>query len=167
MIISCLNCKKKFKIDEKLIPVNGRLLQCSSCNHKWHYKIPKNENLAKEDIISNKAKENEQAKIYDKKKSSNLTLNEINNNEINKNTNEKSYKNLKLKKEKESRKVKLTSINVLNAFFITIITFVAMILILDTFKIYIANYVPILIPLLDSLYETFIDINSFIKNLIS
>ena len=44
MIISCSNCNKKYKIDEKLIPENGRLLQCSSCNHKWHYTINKEEN---------------------------------------------------------------------------------------------------------------------------
>ena len=39
MIVSCPNCNKKFKISEKLIPDNGRLLQCSNCNHKWHFTI--------------------------------------------------------------------------------------------------------------------------------
>ncbi len=53
MIISCLNCNKKFNIDEKLIPENGRLLQCSSCNHKWHYTKPKKENV----ILSEKNEE--------------------------------------------------------------------------------------------------------------
>ena len=38
MIISCNNCGKKFNIDSNLIPKNGRLLQCSSCNHKWFFK---------------------------------------------------------------------------------------------------------------------------------
>ena len=37
MIITCPNCNKKFEIDSSLIPENGRLLQCGSCNHKWHY----------------------------------------------------------------------------------------------------------------------------------
>ena len=54
MIIDCPNCNKKFKIDVKLIPVNGRLLQCSNCKHRWHYDLPKDQNitlkLSKEEI---------------------------------------------------------------------------------------------------------------------
>ena len=50
MIITCPNCNKKFNIDEKLIPKNGRLLQCSSCNHKWHYSIIKEENEIVENV---------------------------------------------------------------------------------------------------------------------
>ena len=38
MIISCDQCLKKFEIDSKLIPDEGRLLQCSSCHNKWFYK---------------------------------------------------------------------------------------------------------------------------------
>ena len=40
MIIGCPNCSRRFNIDETLIPKNGRILQCGSCNHKWHYEIP-------------------------------------------------------------------------------------------------------------------------------
>ena len=39
MIISCIKCIKKFEINSDLIPENGRLLQCSSCNHQWFFKI--------------------------------------------------------------------------------------------------------------------------------
>ena len=39
MIITCPNCNKKFKIDNSLIPDEGRDLQCGSCNHIWLYKI--------------------------------------------------------------------------------------------------------------------------------
>ena len=38
MIISCDQCHKKFEIDSNLIPKDGRLLECGSCNHKWFYK---------------------------------------------------------------------------------------------------------------------------------
>ena len=38
MIISCAQCDKKFEIESNLIPSEGRLLQCSSCNHKWFHK---------------------------------------------------------------------------------------------------------------------------------
>ena len=41
MIIECLNCNKRFNVDAELIPDNGRLIQCGSCNHSWHYKIEK------------------------------------------------------------------------------------------------------------------------------
>ena len=38
MIITCNNCNKRFDIDSTLIPDEGRLLQCASCNHKWFFK---------------------------------------------------------------------------------------------------------------------------------
>ena len=38
MIITCEQCLKKFEIESSLIPKKGRLLQCSSCDHKWFYK---------------------------------------------------------------------------------------------------------------------------------
>ena len=41
MIITCINCNKKFDINSDLIPKNGRLLECSSCNHQWFFKIEK------------------------------------------------------------------------------------------------------------------------------
>ena len=43
MIIECPSCKKKFDVNANLIPKEGRLLECSSCNHQWFYKdIDKN-----------------------------------------------------------------------------------------------------------------------------
>ena len=45
MIIECPNCNKKFSIDKKLIPENGRTLKCSSCDHIWHYKISINKSF--------------------------------------------------------------------------------------------------------------------------
>ena len=38
MIINVINCKKKFEVDSSLIPNEGRLLQCGSCNHIWFFK---------------------------------------------------------------------------------------------------------------------------------
>ena len=43
MIIECPACSKKFNINEKLIPDEGRLLKCGNCDHTWFYK--KEENL--------------------------------------------------------------------------------------------------------------------------
>ena len=39
MIITCPNCEKRFKIDNSLIPNEGRDLQCGSCEHVWFYKL--------------------------------------------------------------------------------------------------------------------------------
>ena len=166
MIISCSNCNKKFNIDEKLIHEDGRLLQCGNCNHKWHYTIPKKENV----ILSEKKEEvqnNDEGKIL-----INPSLNETTINKIKKKTNNNTPRKLKAKKrepyiEKKDAKIKYSSVKILNTLLIIIITFVAMILILDAFKNNLSNYVPFLIPFLDNFYEIFFDIKSFIKDLIS
>jgi predicted Zn finger-like uncharacterized protein len=33
MIIECTNCNKKFRVDDDLIPENGREIICGSCNY--------------------------------------------------------------------------------------------------------------------------------------
>ena len=50
MIIDCPVCNKKFDIDQDLIPTDGRLLQCGSCNHKWFFKSNINEKKHEEEI---------------------------------------------------------------------------------------------------------------------
>ena len=55
MIITCPNCNKQFKIDNSLIPDEGRDLQCGSCNHIWFYNIQEKNNKVldlKQEIIS-------------------------------------------------------------------------------------------------------------------
>ena len=46
MIITCDQCDKRFEIESNLIPQKGRLLQCSSCSHKWFYKKDEQEETA-------------------------------------------------------------------------------------------------------------------------
>ena len=132
MIISCLNCNKKFNLDETLIPENGRLLQCSGCNHKWHYSIQKKENVnlsdKKDEIKNNDDKEI----LIDPS----LSLKETTVNKKKANNTSKKLRNKKqdLDIKKKYIKKKLFSGSILNTLLITIITFVAMILILDSFK---------------------------------
>ena len=168
MIISCPNCIKKFNIDEKLIPINGRLLQCSSCKHRWHYDLPKDQNivseLSKEEIAEdtnkvdlikiNPSKSNDEIKSKIKKK--------------------QKVKKTRKKKIKENEVVvsdnidepKKTSRNFFNILLIIIISFIALILVLDTFKNNLSDYFPFLIPALNNFYEIIFDISSFIKDLI-
>ena len=171
MIISCANCIKKFNIDEKLIPENGRLLQCSSCNHKWHYRIPEKENIINDNVILS-AKNKQIINNDNKEISINPSLIETSINKPLKKSNIKKYRKLKTKKqeldkEKKNIEKKNSLKNTLNALVVLIITFVAVILILDTFKNNIAHYFPIIIPMMDNLYQSLLDIRSFIKDLIS
>ena len=48
MIIECPACSKKFNIDEKLIPDEGRLLKCGNCDHTWFFKKEENVKLETE-----------------------------------------------------------------------------------------------------------------------
>ena len=70
MIITCPNCNKQFKIDNSLIPDEGRDLQCGSCNHIWFYNIQEKNNEVlelKQEIISENIEtkaENKDDKIF-------------------------------------------------------------------------------------------------------
>ena len=51
MIISCEKCAKKFNVNDKLIPIEGRNLQCSSCGYKWFFKKKANVEKNKEKTV--------------------------------------------------------------------------------------------------------------------
>ena len=155
MIIECINCKKKFQIDSNLIPDKGRNIQCGSCKHIWFYKklneqTPTNElKKIKPQIFEKKIKE----------KSNQIKTN--NTEELKKNENYSKQKDLnKLEKNKES-----IFGSILSYLIVLIISFFAIIILLDTFKTPIGNYFPEIEFILFSLFETFKDILSFLKNL--
>ena len=85
MIITCPNCNKQFKIDNSLIPDEGRDLQCGSCNHIWFYKIEEENNEVlelKQEIISEDIEtkaENKEDKIDEKQQPEEIIKTEINN----------------------------------------------------------------------------------------
>ena len=165
MIITCPNCNKKFKIDNSQIPDEGRELQCGSCNHVWLYKI-----------------EEENSKILKLKEEIDINDIEIkvdkNNEEIVENKNPLTKIETKLnnqKKEKNIEKQKETKIsknteNTGNKFFsyliVFIISFVALIILLDTLKNPLINVFPGLEIILFNLFETLQDIKLFIIDLI-
>ena len=163
MIISCPNCNKKFNIDQKLIPETGRLLQCSSCNHKWHHTITKvNNELAIKEKIQNQDSKN---KILKPALNEETSVNEEIKKNVKKNIEQRIIKKEIHDKNKKSN-IKFDFSNLLKNLMIIIITFFALILILDTFKMNISNYIPVLVPLLDSLYESIVDLSSFLKDLV-
>tara|TARA_B110001454_G_C12678177_1_gene416769 strand:- start:938 stop:1405 length:468 start_codon:yes stop_codon:yes gene_type:complete len=154
MHIECTNCKKTFQIDEKLIPDSGRLLQCSKCDHQWFYnkeKIEKNIDNKSDDEDINLKKE---IKI---KKSEQIESRILIKPEYEQNN--KHNKTTKSNKKKQKN-------NFLNTFLVLIISFVALVVIVDTFKIQIKTFYPDIENLLNSLYQTLTDIKLFFKDLI-
>ena len=147
MIITCPNCNKQFKIDNSLIPNEGRDLQCGSCNNIWFFNIQEKNNEVlelKQEIISEDIEtkvENKEDKIVEK-------------------NSEKQKKTTTLKKT-ENKGSKFFSFLI-----VFIISFVALIILLDTLKTPLINVFPGLEIILFNLFETLKDIKLFIIDLI-
>ena len=165
MIITCPNCNKKFKIDNSLIPDEGRDLQCGSCNHIWFYNIQEKNNEVlelKQEIISEDIKtkaENKEDKIEEKQQPEEIIKTEINNKKKEKNS--EKQKNTTTLKKTENKGSKFFSYLI-----VFIISFVALIILLDTLKTPLINVFPGLEIILFNLFETLQDIKLFIIDLI-
>ena len=165
MIITCPNCNKQFKIDNSLIPDEGRDLQCGSCNHIWFYNIQEKNNEAlelKQEIISEDIEtkaENKKDKIKEKQQSEEIIKTEVNNKKKEKNSEEQ--KNITILKKTENKGSKFFSYLI-----VFIISFVALIILLDTLKTPLINVFPGLEIILFNLFETLQDIKLFIIDLI-
>ena len=162
MIITCPNCKKKFNIDPALIPEDGRDLKCGSCNHVWLYKI---EDVSSKPLTLNENNDNNEIEF-------NKAETEINDQvEKNQSIHEKDEDiNTKKFQEKQKTISKDKSKNTGGKFFsyliVFIITFVALIILLDTLKTPLINVFPGLEIILFNLFETLQDIKLFIIDLI-
>ena len=148
MIITCPNCNKQFKIDNSLLPDDGRDLQCGSCDYVWFYK--------RED-----------------KSESPLTLNEnISENKVGSEIEQEKIIKPEIKKKilKPIPDTVKKSSNKGSKFFsylmVFIISFVALIILLDTLKTPLINVFPGLEIILFNLFETLQDIKLFIIDLI-
>ena len=164
MIITCPNCNKQFKIDNSLIPDEGRDLQCGSCNHVWFYNIQEKNNEIlelKQEIISEDIEtkaENKEDKIEEKQQQEEIIKTEINNKKKEKNS--EKQKNATTFKKTENK-----GSNFFSYLIVFIISFVALIILLDTLKIPLTNVFPRLEILLFNLFETLQDIKLFIIDL--
>ena len=152
MIIDCPCGKKKFNVKDELIPDKGRLLQCGECDREWFYsknvdtinetnfEIP-DEEIAQESfgIIENKYDDDDKFQEDE---------------------------TVELEKPKNNHKQKTKKINLFKLLLVFIISFVAFILIVDTFLVQISEYVPFAEKYLDNLYQSLIDISLFFQNLI-
>ena len=164
MIITCPNCNKQFKIDNSLIPDEGRDLQCGSCNHVWFYNIQEKNNEVlelKQEIISEDIEtkaENKEDKIQEKQQPEEIIKTEINNKKKEKNSEKQKYTTTFKKTENKGSKF-------FSYLIVFIISFVALIILLDTLKTPLINVFPGLEILLFNLFETLQDIKLFIIDL--
>ena len=156
MIISCPACKKKFEIDVNLIPKDGRNLQCGSCLNVWFYKLEKNiSDLEINDNTTNLNEDDNEIIIEEDKKKEIPTIKK------------KDSENQKDKAlVKYEKKTKLSLFNFIGYFFVLILTFVALLIILDTFEPLLLTIFPNFELILFNFYETLLDIYLFIKDLI-
>ena len=173
MIISCNNCNKNFDADSSLIPENGRLVQCIGCDHKWFFKKETLKKIAptvktksiteelstfSEDATSIDIESTKTIELLDETTKDTPTLEKI------------SIQNSKeIKEDKEpniKESINKKSYNILSLTIVFIISFIALIIVLDTFQEPISIFVPNIEIILYNLYETINDIILFFNDLI-
>ena len=147
MIIECTNCYKKFNVKSSLIPKSGRNIQCGSCNHIWFYKEIE---TASSDPLKIDAQ-----KIQNE---------EINYEIVDEEKNDEIVDDVKYKENIKSNTLNFSKI--LSYLIVGVISFVALIIILDTFKYNLTNIFPNLEMFLLNLLESLKDIFLFIENLL-
>ena len=169
MIITCPNCNKQFKIDNSLLPDEGRDLQCGSCNHVWFFKTEDKNNeilKLKEEIISkdieikNEIKEEikEEKKEEKKQPQENIKIEIIKEKKIEISEKQENSPSSKTKENKVSK--------FFSYLFVFIISFIALIILLDTLKTPLINMFPGLEIILFNLFETLQDLKLFIIDLL-
>ena len=156
MIIQCTNCNKKFEVDPELIPEKGRSIQCGSCNHNWFYK---------KDIPQPSSEIHEEIPVVEETQEINISNQEVS--EINI-PDEKLQDKTDTKEIDDTTNSKKSNVfnKIISYLIVAIISFVALIIVLDTFKTPLNNIFPNLEQILFNLYETFEDISLFFKDLI-
>ena len=177
MIITCNNCNKNFDADSSLIPEKGRLVQCISCDHKWFFK----KEILKEFVPIVKTKAINEEPITFKDDTINIDEEFTKTIELLDETTEvvpikekiliqSNHEIKKVKKEDKEISIKKSidkkSYNILGLTIVFIISFIALIIVLDTFQKPVSMLVPNFEFILYNLYETIKDMVLFFNDLI-
>ena len=145
MIIVCPCGEKKFEIDQNLIPEEGRLLQCGFCDKKWFFNKDKNEVSETKVNVKNE-------KVF------NSNSNDVNLEESEVSLDDNTDNLIKVKNN--------FSFSIFLSYILaSIISFIALIILIDTFKSPLYRIFPNLELILFNLFETLKDIRLFIKDL--
>ena len=174
MIITCNNCNKNFDADSSLIPENGRLVQCNSCDHKWFFKketkersvsIVKMKDITDETRILKDEEADVENETIDALNIATDDIPTIENISI-----QNKYETEEVSREDKTLNIKTStnkkSYNILGLSIVFIISFIAIIIVLDTFQAPISKIFPNFEFVLYNLYETIRDIILFLKDLI-
>ena len=162
MIITCPCNKKKFTIDDSLIPVEGRNLKCGTCDRVWFYKI---EHKTPEPI-------NSEVQIEEKviKPTDDIVSNSGNSESLKEKLEQKLDKDIKKddiiqNSDLPKKSKKITFSKFLSYIIVSIISFAVFIILIDTLKTPLIDIFPELEILLFNLFETLQDIKLFIIDL--
>jgi len=155
MIISCISCNKKFEINSNLISDEGQLLECSVCNNQWFFK--------KEEQIDQFALNNNKTSTKKNLIESSVSANVFIKKPIKKNKKPK-LKDFNIIFE-DLNKSKANN-NILNLILIFIISTIALIILIDTFKSPISMIIPNIEFFLYNFYESVKDMILFFKDLL-
>ena len=184
MKITCPCGEKNFNVDASLIPNEGRLLQCGFCNREWFFQIEK-KNIESPTLEDNIVIEKDEPNIIDDTNDENIESPALEDNiavdrdepNIVDDSNDLSVKENQTKINQQDKKIvhhsktknKKTKKNIGSKFFsyliVLIISFIALIILLDTFKTPLYSVFPYLETILFSLFETLQDIKLFIIDL--
>ena len=164
MIIQCVNCNKNFEVDSSLIPENGRNIQCGSCSHIWFYRHIDLDHKPNNPIPNLESDDKDINPIIEKKTNLNIHTDSERKKSIN-------IQNLDQLTKTENSSELSTSGNfdlgiLLSYILVSIISCIAIVIIMDTFKSPLINVFPGLELLLYNLFETIEDIFLFFKNLL-
>ena len=154
MIITCPRCQKSFNIDDKLIPIEGRLVKCGACDHTWFFKTTENIENKQVSATSYKTINEEENREFIRVKKNNETAKP----KVDKIKGSKKYLPA-IKKEKSKNFSKL--------FLVFLISIIAIVILIDTFKVPLSYIIPNINFYLDNLYQSLIDIKLFTINLIN
>ena len=149
MIITCPSCQKKFELDDNLLPENGRTLQCGSCNYKWFFK--KKDEIK---VFEKQLETNENEKIDSGEVNLDKQLNIL-----------KNQTSSNIDKKRKPKSKNLSILNFFNYLIVLIISFIALIIFLDTFKNNLSEIFPNLELFLYNLFETIKDLQLFFNDL--
>ena len=151
MQIRCPNCRKIFFVKDELIPNEGRQLQCGKCFNEWFF-VKK---LDPKKVELKKVQKN-----FDDIEISDENNGELLNNKIIKKN------DFTERDQKKANNIKKKNINIFKLILVIIISFAALIVIIETFKNQISVFYPDILIILDNLFESLKDIYLFIKDLI-
>ena len=154
MIITCPRCQKSFNINDKLIPIKGRLVKCGVCDHTWFFKPTENIENKQVSATSYKTINEEENREFIRVKKNNETAKP----KVDKIKGSKKYLPA-IKKEKSKNFSKL--------FLVFLISIIAIVVLIDTFKSPLSYIIPNINFYLDNLYQSLIDIKLFTINLIN